>query len=219
VCPGGELDWFVRLVRTDLAPFPVAAAALDRARLQELAGQYLAHLEQLFTPGETLRYITDKRPDNYLLIGLIKQLFPTARFIHTVRDPRDVGLSIYMQHLDQRSLSYATRLSHIAHHQLQYQQLMKHWKRLYPQDILDVDYDVLVREPEAAMRRVLDFLGLPWEAACLDFHQQRNSVKTASYWQVRRPLYSEASGRWRRYRTHLGELLQPLRAAGLDLPD
>jgi tetratricopeptide (TPR) repeat protein len=218
--PGGELDFFPRLVATTLAPFPASMSSLNAARCAELAGQYRAYLAQRFpqSAGQQ-RYITDKRPDNYQLIGLIKQLFPAARFIHTVRDPRDVGLSIYMHHLDQHSLSYASKLADIGHHYGQYQRLMSHWKQLYGDSIVDFDYDQFVLTPRATLQTVLDFLELDWNPDCLEFHRLRNSVKTASYWQVRRPLYGDASGRWRAYRKHLGPLLESLQAHGVALSE
>jgi hypothetical protein len=83
---------------------------------------------------------------------------------------------------------------------------MAHWKALYPGDILDFDYDALVREPRASIKRLLDFCGLDWNEACLSFHRTENVVKTASVWQVREPLYARASGRWRNYEKHLGAL-------------
>jgi hypothetical protein len=80
---------------------------------------------------------------------------------------------------------------------------MAHWKALYPNDIFDVDYDELVREPTPAIERLLDFLDLEWESALLDFHRAATPVKTASVWQVRQPLHPRSSGRWRNYRTQL----------------
>jgi hypothetical protein len=76
---------------------------------------------------------------------------------------------------------------------------MAHWEAIYPEDVLDVDYDELVRAPEAVIRSVLDFLGLDWENQLLDFHKTRAPVKTASVWQVRQPLHCRSSGRWRNY--------------------
>lgn len=84
---------------------------------------------------------------------------------------------------------------------------MAHWKRLYPNDILDVDYDSLVHEPEPIIHRMLDFLGLDREDRLLDFHRRSGAVKTASVWQVREPLHARSSGRWRNYEPQLSRLL------------
>ena len=87
---------------------------------------------------------------------------------------------------------------------------MAHWKSLAPDQILDVPYDTLVNEPEQEVRNILDFLGLPFEQACLEFHASSAPVKTASVWQVREPLYTRSSGRWRNYEKHLGPMMEVL---------
>jgi hypothetical protein len=124
-----------------------------------------------------------------------------------------------MQHLNPQVTPYACDLADIGHYYGQYRRLMTHWRGLYGADILDFDYDAFVRDPRTSLERLLAFLGLPWHEPCLDFHTLRNTVKTASYWQVRRPLYADASGRWRRYRAHLGPLMGALSVAGVDLPE
>ncbi|MBL8544615.1 MAG: sulfotransferase [Hyphomonadaceae bacterium] len=199
ITAGGELAFLPRLVQQRLAPFPEAAARLDAAAAAQLAGEYRAMLERSF-PGADL--VTDKRPDNFLYIGLIKRLFPEAKIVHTVRHPLDNILSIYFLHLDP-SMSYALDLEDAAHYYREYRRLMRHWKKLFGDDILDVSYDDLVRNPEAEVGALLAFLGLEWSDACLAFQARKNSVKTASVWQVREPLYQRASGRWRHYATQL----------------
>lgn len=212
---GGELDLLPRLVSGPLAPFPASMARTTVAHCAEFARAYRAHLEHVFPGAAGARYITDKRPDNFLLIGLIKRLFPAAKILHAVRDPLDTGLSVFMQHLDPKVAPYATSLSDIGHYYAHYRRLMAHWKTLYPEDIHDVDYDALVRAPQAVLTEVLGGLGLAWDPACLQFHRLGNTVKTASYWQVRQPLYRHASGRWTRYAGHIGPLRDALGEAGI----
>ena len=156
--------------------------------------------------------VTDKRPDNFLYIGLIKELFPDARIVHTTRDPLDTCLSVHFLHLD-HAMGYALDLMDTAHYYREYRRLMAHWKSLYGADILDFDYDSFVRAPQPAVRRLLEFCGLQWEEGCMEFHMVANAVKTASVWQVREPLYQRSSRRWRHYarelesvRAFLGEL-------------
>jgi hypothetical protein len=91
---------------------------------------------------------------------------------------------------------------------------MEHWKRLYGEDIFEMDYDLLVSDPRGSVERLLDFCGLDWEEACLSPHATRNLVVTASAWQVRQPLYQHASGRWRNYRAELDSLRKRLVAEG-----
>lgn len=216
VVAGGELAFLPRLVAGPLAPFPASMATPDPDRDAALARGYRAHLAQLFPHAGAATYISDKRPDNFLLVGLIKRLFPEARIIHTTRHPLDNGFSLFMQHLDPRIASYANDLGDIGHYYGEYRRLMAHWKSLYGASIFDFDYDAFVKDPRPVLERLLGFLGLDWEERCLAFHDLRNTVKTASYWQVRRPLYGEASGRWRAYEAHLEPLRRELREAGVE---
>ena len=198
----GELDWLPRIARETLAPYPDGAATATAQHLAGLAAQYLEHLAAIF-PGAA--QVTDKRPDNFLYIGLTKRLFPTAKIVHTTRDPLDNCLSVFFLHLDQ-SMSYALDLLDIGHYYRQYIRLMAHWKKLFPGDILDVHYDTLVREPRAVIERLLGFLGLEWDERCLEPAPAGRAVKTPSVWQVRQSLYQSSSGRSRHYLGQLGEL-------------
>lgn len=150
--------------------------------------------------------VTDKRPDNFLHLGLIKTLFPNAKIIHTRRDPLDNLLSLYFLHLDP-GMAYALDLEDAAHWYREHLRLMAHWKALYSNDIFDVDYDALVRNPEPAIERLLSFCGLGWEDNVLNFHRSRSTVKTASVWQVRQPLHARSSGRWRNYERYMTGLI------------
>lgn len=208
---GGELAFLPALATRVLAPFPASMSDIGEERLRALSEDYLTQLAKLF-PGAS--HVTDKRPDNFLYIGLIKRLFPAAKIIHTTRSPLDNCLSIFFLHLDQ-SMGYALNLMDTGHYYAQYRRLMQHWKSLYGTDILDFDYDTFVREPEASTRRLLSFCGLEWQDACLSFHASANAVKTASVWQVRQPVYRQSSGRWRNYAQELEPLRQYLEQQGI----
>lgn len=210
VSAAGEIPFLPNLAQRALAPFPDRMRTVTPAELGQLAAQYLGELQRLFPEAGV---VTDKRPDNFLYIGLIKSLFPRARIVHTVRHPLDNGLSIHFLHVDHR-IGYALDLGDIAHYYRHYRRLMAHWAALYGQDILDFDYDVLVRDPGPAVGRLLEFCDLPWDDGCLAFHTVGNAVKTASALQVREPLYRRASGRWRNYAAHLDPLRQALEEIG-----
>ena len=197
VTGGGELGLVPGLARA-VAGYPQALAGAGPEVFGQLRGLYLGGLK---TARPQADVVTDKRPDNFLHIGLIKAMFPNARIVHTVREPLDVILSNWFLHLD-RSMGHALDLGDLAHWHGQYVRLMRHWKTLYP-DILDLDYDALVVEPRPAIERLLAYCGLDWEAAVLDFHKAAAPVRTASVWQVREPLYRRSSGRWRNYERHL----------------
>lgn len=209
VTAGGEIGILPALVQTELAPFPEKMAQITPPQLERLAERYLGTLSRMF-PGAI--HVTDKRPDNFLYIGLIKSLFPNARIIHTTRNALDNCLSIFFLHLD-HSMGYALDLMDTAHYYRQYRRLMAHWRSLYGADILDFDYDTFVREPRPSIERLLAYCGLDWEEDCLSFHRAANAVKTASVWQVREPLYQRASGRWRNY----ARQLEPVRASLADM--
>ena len=201
ITPGGELDFIPRAVNSVLAPFPDSFASIPAEQLSRLAADYRAMLIERFPEAIN---VTDKRPDNFLYIGLIKALFPQAKIVHTVRDALDNCLSIYFLHLDP-AMSYALDLMDIGHHYRQYRRLMSHWKRLFGADILDVSYDSLVRDSKPQLEQVLAFLGLGWDEGCAAVGPGR-AVKTASVWQVREPLYTRSSGRSRHYEKQLEDL-------------
>jgi tetratricopeptide (TPR) repeat protein len=202
---GGEIPALPTLA-AQIAPFPEAAAEISDARRRSIAEAYRTTVSALH-PGAGI--VTDKRPDNFLLIGLAKRLFPDAKILHSVRDPLDTCLSIYFLHLD-HSMAYAKDLRHIAHYYAQYRRLMAHWKALYPADIHDFDYDAFVRAPRAALEPALGFLGLGWDERCLVFHERASLVRTASVWQVREPLYQRSSGRAQKYMDRIGALRDAL---------
>jgi hypothetical protein len=202
VTAGGELELLPELVRAAPAPYPAALASLPEGRIEALGKRYLAGLARLF-PGAT--HVTDKRPDNFLHIGLIKRLIPDARIVWTTRDPLDNCLSIFFLHLDQR-MGYALDLLDTGHYYREHRRLMAHWKALYPEELLELNYDHLVADPRPALERLLRFCGLPWDEACLAPAPTGVAVKTASVWQVREPLYTRSSGRSRHYRPELAAL-------------
>lgn len=205
VTPGGELDLLPAMVRRELQPWPDSLKTLDEDRVAALRAAYLDGLRARLPNADV---VTDKRPDNFLHVGLIKTLFPRARIVHTRRDPLDSCLSCWFLHLN-HSMPWALDLEDAAHWLIQQERLMDHWKSLWPGDIHTLDYDALVADPQAPVNDLLAFCGLEWEDRCLSFHELDNAVRTASVWQVREPLYRRASGRGRHYERHLG----PLRAA------
>ncbi|MCE9660365.1 MAG: sulfotransferase [Burkholderiales bacterium] len=205
VTAGGELDLLPTLADRWFAPALAAWPPLDRAARTQLHDAYAAGVARLFPGAEV---VTDKRPDNFLHIGLIRAFFPAAKIVHTRRDPLDNCLSVFFLHLSQ-AMPYALDLLDIAHWYRQHERLMAHWKALHGEAIHEVDYDRLVTEPRPIVEPLLAHCGLPWDDACLAFHATPTTVRTPSAWQVREPLYTRSSGRWRRYERHLG----PLRAA------
>lgn len=199
---GGELDVLPYLVQSALSPFPARMAWQRDEVLGPLAQRYLQELGQLF-PGAAR--VTDKRPDNFLLIGLIKALFPHAKIVHTTRDALDTCLSIFFLHLDPQ-LSWGLDLLDIGHYYGQYRRLMAHWRALYGEDILDFSYESLVEEPAVAVQRLLAYCDLEWDERCLNPARTGDAVRTASVWQAREPIHPRARGRARRYAAEMRPL-------------
>ena len=186
--------------------FPDGVTELDATSAGALAQ---AHLESIRGPAGSALRMTDKTPVNFLYLGLTGMLFPGARVIHCRRAAPDVCLSCYFQNFA-AGLPWATDLDDLGRYHRAYRRIMDHWRRVLPLAMLDVDYEDLVAAPDEGSRRIIDFLGLPWDDACLAFHRSRRTVRSAANWQVHRPIYGTSVGRWKAYEPWLGHLLDAL---------
>ena len=207
---GGERDDIAVFVQS-LAegggePYPAGVRALSPDRLREFAGGYLKRLRSV---SPQARYVTDKMPHNFLHLGLIQLLFPKARVIHCVRDPRDTCLSCYFQNFSGYH-PYVHDLATLGRYYCEYQRLMRHWESVVNLPLMRVRYEDLIANQEKVTRELIDFCGLEWDDACLRFHANRRTTTTSSYDQVRQPLYSRSIGRWKHYQHHLGPLIEAL---------
>ncbi len=203
IAAGGELHVLAWLVNQHLGPFPQGVSGATEEQLQRVADEYEKTVSGMF-PGADL--VIDKRPDNFLRVGLIQALFPRAKIIQTRRHLLDNCLSLYFQQFD-RAASYANDIGHIAHYYKEQERLFEHWRACSADSICSVDYEDLVESPEPVLRRVLDFLGLEWDPRVLEFDKSGGLVRTASIWQVRQGLHSASKGRWRHYESLLGDLV------------
>jgi hypothetical protein len=208
----GELD-DVFLMRQELhaasdagKPYPYCLESVSAQTLDQVAGRHLARLEAL-APGAAR--VTDKMPQNFLNLGMIDLLFPGARVIHCARSPLDTCLSIYFQQFMQHHV-YASDLENIGLYYREYRRLMHHWRAALRIPMIEVNYEDLTEHPEASIRRLLDFCGLPWDDRCLRHHETGRVAKTFSYSQVRQPIYQTSVARWKRYEKHLDPLIRTL---------
>jgi tetratricopeptide (TPR) repeat protein len=206
VTAGGELETIPAMVMQRLQPYPVSVAGLTDSAIAELRQAYLRDVGVQFPHAGRL---TDKRCDNVLHIGLIKMLFPEAKIIHTRRHALDNILSVYFLYFHD-TISYGFSLEDAVHYYKSYRRLMDHWRSVYGDDIIDFDYDAVVRDPEPQMRRLLAFCDLEPDAACLAGQPAEGIVRTASAWQVRQPLHSRSSERWRHYAPQLAQTIVAL---------
>jgi Flp pilus assembly protein TadD len=198
---------------------PQAMADIERLDWKALGAGYISSTRP--GTGHTPRFV-DKLPHNFLFIGFIARALPNAKIVCLRRDPVDTCLSNFRQLFepDAAHFGYSFDLLDTGRYYLLFDRLMRHWKRIFPGRILELQYENLVADQESATRQLLDFCGLSWNDACLQFHENTAPVATLSAAQVRRPIYGSSVGHWRRYAAHLGPLLELLHAGGIevDLP-
>lgn len=194
----------VALLVHELDPNAVGYEAWHATAARGTAERYIA---QLRARARGARRVVDKTPDNLFHLAAIAVLFPAARIIVCRRDPRDTCLSCYFQNFAYPA-PYANDLAACAVRHQQVDRLLAHWRGVLPLRMHEVHYESLVAGLEGESRRLVEFLGLDWEPACLNFHRNRQPVRSASQWQVRRPLYASSVGRWRHYTSHIAPLLK-----------
>ena len=205
VVPGGELAELDRIAETE-PDYPVGVHRLSGQKLRVLAERYLGVLDRIDATAER---VSDKTLRNFLHLGWIARLFPTATIVDCRRNPIDTCLSCYF-HNFAATKDFSNDLTDIGAYYLDYVRLMTHWNRVLPLKVVQVDYEELVADPEPVVRCLLDAIDLAWDPDCLNFAQNPRPILTASLWQVRQPITTKAVGRWRRYEKHLEPLKRAL---------
>ena len=216
----------------ELTDLPRAVGRLDRPggrypeALATLEGDALAAIGRAYVEESGIQrrtgkpHFTDKLPANFWHVGFIRTVLPNARIIDVRRHPMACGFSIYRQYFAS-GFDFANDLEDIGHHYAAYVAMMAHWDAVQPDQVHRIFYERLVAEPETELRRLLAYLGQPFDPACLRFHESARSVRTPSASQVRRPLYGDAVESWRAFAPWLGPLetaLGDTLAAYPDLP-
>ena len=171
--------------------------------------RYLARARR-HAPADALRLV-DKAPLNFFQLDLVARMFPEARVVWCRRDPRDVAVSIYAENFSLEE-SFATDMRAIGHFISVQHALMQHWLATSPLPIHTLDYERLVTDLEGEARKLVEFVGLPWDDACLAFHSNDRGVQTPSRWQVKQPAHTRSIGRWRNYADAIQPLLERLPA-------
>ena len=199
---GGELVDFLRIVeRGKVGHLPL------QAKIAEWGKEYIRTLK---ARAPQANRITDKMPANFFAIGLIHAMLPNARILHVRRSPLDTCLSCYTQ-LFNRAHEYSYDLAELGRYYAGYAGLMGHWRKVLPEgSFLEVDYEDVVSDPEGQARRMIEYCGLEWSDACLDFYRNARTVQTASVVQVRQPVYRSSVGRWKHYEPWLAPLVDAL---------
>ncbi|WP_157817902.1 tetratricopeptide repeat-containing sulfotransferase family protein [Candidatus Thiodictyon syntrophicum] len=201
-CHGaGELKDFHAVVKAHpkVGEMDQAAQWVPRLTDEDFRDIGAAYLERLRGHHAGARRITDKMPGNFHYLGFIHRALPGARVIHSMRDPMDSCWSNFTR-LFNDTMEFAYDLGDVGRYYNRYLQMMQHWDRVLPAGVLlHLHYEAMVADLEGQARRVIAHVGLPWDDACLRFHENRRPVRTASVAQVRKPIYSSSVGRWRAY--------------------
>jgi len=217
------------LVEQILASHPSVHGAGELSTLRRLTDQHggIVDLPKVLTPqlatqiGEAYlaetallaggkAQIVDKMPSNFLQAGLIPLILPGARIIHVRRNAVDNCLSCYTK-LFAREQLFTYDLVELGQFYRDYESIMAHWRKVLPPErFIEVDYEAVVEDLEGQARRLIEFLGLPWDEAVVDFHKTKRPVRTASVNQVRQPLFKSSVGRWKPYANRLKSLTDAL---------
>ena len=201
---------FTALGGGDTADAVARIAALDQPTLDAAAQRYLAELRAL-APGAAR--IIDKMPGNFNYLGLAALMLPGARIIYCTRDPRDIGLSIFTFRFFGHH-PYAHDLGDLGWYIAEHERLMAHWRAALPNPLLTVQLTDWVNDFNGTLRRVLEFLDLPYDPVCERFYERESRVLTVSRKQVREPINARGVGRWREYEKHLKPLFAALAEGG-----
>lgn len=206
----GELDYVRGPLRRAMEqatgrPFPEGFETLSGEQMSDMARAFARRLRLV---GEASRYVTDKTPGNYHVLGLLRVLFPRCRIVHVLRDPLDTCFSILQYPFDDRS-PHTCDVELLAHVYARYLRLMRHWREIIGEEFITVEYEHLVATPAAEARRIFEHCGLDWDESYLEVERARNLVRTFSSTQVRRPIYKTSVGAARTF----ADALTPLRKA------
>lgn len=186
-----------------LSRYPKLVGELNDRQFEILTDKYLSDIT---ANSEGKSKVTDKLLTNYFFVGIINLMYPNAKIINTQRNSIDTCLSAFTK-LFKDDMPHSYDLQELGRYYCKYEELMNHWQNVLPQNVMKtVVYEDVVQDTEAAARGLIEFIGLPWDKACLDFHMSSRPVKTASVAQVRKPIYKTAVARWMKY----GEGLTPL---------
>jgi tetratricopeptide (TPR) repeat protein len=214
----GEINNFVFALMHTVGKSADKLALIDlstKIDFPELGQRYVDGTRSYGASGP---YLIDKTPLNYLYVGLIRKALPNAKIVHVERNPMDSVYGMYRT-LFRAGYPFSYDFDDLGRYYIAYRRLIDHWREVCGDDAHWLRYEDLVEEQESESRRLIEYCGLDWEPECLEFHRNRSAVMTASSAQVRRPVYREAMGRWRRYEKQLAPLRELLEQNGIAVDD
>ncbi len=184
------------------APFPECVLDLDMDIFKKLGADYVDKIRKY---SKDVEYITDKMPNNFVFVGLIKTILPKAKVIHCTRDPMDNCFSIFKTDFTVTH-GYAYDMAELGQYYNLYRDLMDHWEKTLPGFMYTLKYEEMVSDQQSQTKNLLEFCGLPWDESCMAYHKTERRVRTASLAQVRQPIYKDSIELWRRYEKQLEPL-------------
>ena len=204
----GETGDFARIGGPLLTRFRERTGAFrhcDADEFERIGRDYILAIRK---HSKTAKLITDKMPEHFFLLGLIRLALPNAKIIHCQRDPKDICTSIFKQYFEtEKGMEYAYDLSDLGQYYILYRDLMSFWYQLLPELIYEVRYEELVADQEQQTRNLLAHCALSWEESCLNFHKTDRLIKTRAE-GVRRPMYSDSVHSWKRYEKQMKPLFR-----------
>ena len=195
--------------------YPTILKTLDTQKYTEFGETYIRDTQ---IHRQSAPFFIDKMPNNFRHIGLIKLMLPNAKIIDARRHPMGCCFSGYKQ-LFAEGQAFSYDLSDAGQYYRDYQSLMDTWQSIFPDQILHVQYEDVVNDFEAQVRRILDYCGLPFEEACLSFYKTERAVRTPSSEQVRQPIYRGGIDQWKNFAAHLEPLKKSLGSVLDDYPE
>ncbi len=208
----GELENIHNITQqlsTELEPQNNYPLCLDNMSSEHATRVAKKHLSDLQKMAPEAKYIVDKMPHNFMGLGIISLLFPNATIIHCKRSSVDTCLSIYFQHFNKHH-SYSNSLKMLGKYYNLYLDLMDHWRNALSMNIIELEYEKVIANPEDEMKNLLKQCNIDWDPACLKFHENKRTVMTPSYDQVRQPIYNSSVAKWKKYEHHIGDLIKHL---------
>ena len=182
--------------------YPDILLSLSAPQLKLIGDKYISDSE-VFRSDKP--YFIDKMPNNFRHIGLIKLILPNAKIINIRRSSMSACFSCYKQ-LFAEGQEFTYDLKDLAGYYNNYVELMNHWNKVLPNQILSINYEDVVNSFEDSVNKILEYCQIPFEQSCLEFYKSKRSVKTPSAEQVRQPIYKSGMDYWKNYESHLEEL-------------
>ena len=176
-------------------------------QFKEIGEEYINSINRI---SNNSKKVTDKLPINFLFIGFIKLILPNAKIIHCYRNPKDNILSIFKNHFPGGQINFAYNLAEITEYYNLYKDLMKHWNKLLPNFIFDIQYENLIFDTKNQIIRLLNFCKLDWQKSCLEFYNNKRTIKTASDTQARSKIYNTSIDSWKNYDKFLNKYFSKL---------